>query len=173
MIRIIAGSLKNRAIAVPHHGLVRPTANMVRKAVFDILGARIEFTGMRFLDLCAGTGAVGLEAISRGASFVEFIESDAQALKLIQENLRVFRVEDRALAHTGLMPRNKHFDAAFVDPPYAEGELGLDAAIASLNPGAYLFHETDMPEPAPVAGAAIEKIYKYGKTFLHLYSRKA
>lgn len=173
MIRIIAGSLKGRAIAVPQHGLIRPTSNKVRESVFDILGARIEIVGMRFLDLCAGTGAVGLEAISRGAALVEFIEEDAKALHLLRENLLLFRVEDRADAHSGRKPRHARHHAAFVDPPYRDGASGLDDAVGSLQPGGHLLHETDMSEAAPLAGATLERSYKYGKTYLHLYEKHA
>src|SRR6187402_873392 len=85
-MRVIAGALKGRVLRTPAWDGLRPTSDRLRETLFNILAPRIE--GARFLDVCAGTGAVGIEALSRGAAFVTFVEDDRRALALIEANLR-------------------------------------------------------------------------------------
>ena len=119
-MRIITGQHKGRAIKMPKG--IRPTQNKVRKAVFDILG---DVSGLSFLELFAGSGAVGLEAASRGAAEVELVELDRAAQKAIEENIRVMKLEncclkaqDSAGAVRDFFSRGKKFDLIFLDPPY-------------------------------------------------------
>ncbi|MGB0437653.1 MAG: RsmD family RNA methyltransferase, partial [Mycobacterium sp.] len=95
MTRIVAGALGGRRIAVPQHKSgrgTRPTTDRVREAVFNLLAARIDFAGLHVLDLYAGSGALGLEALSRGAASALFVESDARAAAVITQNIAALGV---------------------------------------------------------------------------------
>jgi 16S rRNA (guanine966-N2)-methyltransferase len=135
-MRIAAGSAKGRRLALLRGRALRPTAARVREAVFDALGARVERA--RFLDLYAGAGGVGLEALSRGAAAATFVESHRPAGRVIWENARRCGFEDRvrvivAPAERGLARLRREgavFDLMFVDPPYGTGEA--QAAMARL-----------------------------------------
>ncbi|MGB7211291.1 MAG: 16S rRNA (guanine(966)-N(2))-methyltransferase RsmD [Gemmatimonadales bacterium] len=122
-MRIIAGAFGGRRIAMPAGDQVRPTADRVREAWFSILGAAIP--GARVLDLFAGSGALGLEALSRGATTAEFVERHRHSLTALRANLTTLGVEAQTTVHpveamrfaAGLPPAA--FDVAFADPPYA------------------------------------------------------
>jgi len=144
-MRIVAGKFRGRALASPQHEGVRPTSDRVRESVFNILahsidGFRIE--GARVIDLFAGTGALGLEALSRGAAYCLFVEDSAAARALIRQNVesfglmgetRIFRRDATDLGPAGNM---EAYTLAFLDPPYAKG-LG-DRALAALATGGWL-----------------------------------
>lgn len=123
MTRIIAGEFGGRRLAVPSDRRIRPTADRVREAWMSILGPRLP--GARVLDLFAGTGALGLEALSRGAGSVDFVEKQAGALALLTRNIAALGVEDRARVIRGDALRvaaalePAAYDIAFADPPYA------------------------------------------------------
>ena len=124
-LRIIGGTFRNRLLKSPKGEQTRPTLAVMRKAVFDILQSKIE--GANFLDLYAGTGAMGLEALSRGAAHATFVETDRFALRCIEENSRDLKIEEQCttmgydclLALKKLAKDKKQFDIAYVDPPYA------------------------------------------------------
>lgn len=121
MTRIIAGSARGRRLSVPAAG-TRPTTDRVRESVFNILAARIGFDGCAVLDLFAGSGALGLEALSRGADAVVFVESDAKAAKVIDANIRVSGLRGAILARRRvadhLQRPGRAADLVFADPPY-------------------------------------------------------
>ena len=125
-LRIIGGAFRNRPIRSPKGEQTRPTLAITRKAVFDILQSKIEESS--FLDIFAGSGAMGLEALSRGASFSTFIDRHPHAIRCIEENLHLLEVEDRGTvlpldALTALKKcaaREKSFDIVYIDPPYQE-----------------------------------------------------
>lgn len=139
-MRIVAGRFRGRAIAAPRHEGLRPTSDRVRESVFNVLEHGIEdfaIAGARVVDLFAGTGALGLEALSRGAAFCLFVEDSAQARALIRDNIeamqltgvaRIFRRDATKLGPAGTM---EPFALAFLDPPYGKGlaELGLAALV--------------------------------------------
>jgi 16S rRNA (guanine(966)-N(2))-methyltransferase RsmD len=123
-MRIIGGQAKGRRLKSPKGGATRPTGDRVKQTLFDILAPRI--SGARFLDVCAGAGGIGLEALSRGAARVVLIDSDREAVAAIQENLKalagtasvqVFR-QDARVALAALADAGVRFDIAFFDPPY-------------------------------------------------------
>ncbi|MFH1655864.1 MAG: 16S rRNA (guanine(966)-N(2))-methyltransferase RsmD [Candidatus Omnitrophota bacterium] len=123
-MKIITGKLKGLALKSPEVNL-RPTQDKVRKAIFDILAGCIK--GVNFLELFAGSGAVGIEALSCGAGFVCFVENDRESIGLLRENLARARVSNYAVkpldAFTALelfAKENKSFDIIFIDPPYYE-----------------------------------------------------
>ncbi len=128
-LRIVAGTLRGSKIAVPDRSGLRPTPDRVRETLFNWLAPIIE--GARCLDLFAGTGALGIEAISRGAVFCTFVESDRALARAIEENLARLKVENArvvamdAAAMLGGTPQP--FDLAFLDPPFG-GELWQEAA---------------------------------------------
>jgi 16S rRNA (guanine966-N2)-methyltransferase len=144
-MRIVAGSLRGRAIAAPGHEGLRPTSDRVRESVFNILEHGIEdmrLADARVIDLFAGTGALGLEAVSRGAAFCLFVEEDPEARALIRENVeafrltgqtRIFRRDATDLGPAGTMAP---FALAFLDPPYGKGLAGK--ALSSLGEGGWL-----------------------------------
>jgi 16S rRNA (guanine966-N2)-methyltransferase len=129
-MRIIAGTFRSRQLKSLKKLALRPTSDMLRETLFNILGPRVQ--GARFLDLFAGTGAVGIEAFSRGASLVLFVENHASAIRLIRENLSSLGIESgaRVISSDAVAAVAKlqgdsavPFDFIFLDPPYAnEGE---------------------------------------------------
>lgn len=141
-MRIVAGSLKGRRVATPTWAGLRPTSDKLRETLFNVLAPRIE--GARVLDLFAGTGALGLEAVSRGAASVVFVERDRRAQALILDNLDHCGVADRcviirdevarALKRLRGRPDFTPFDIVLLDPPYddvpAAVLAGVDAVVA-------------------------------------------
>ncbi len=121
-MRIIAGQWRGRQIAAPPTMDVRPTADRVREAWFSILHQRIP--DARVIDLFSGSGALGLEALSRGAAFVDFVEKDARSFKFLQQNIEMLGAADRCAVHradamTFAIPGPS--DLCFADPPYRLG----------------------------------------------------
>ena len=144
-MRIVGGSLRGRALAAPAHEGTRPTSDRVREAAFNILLhgiAAFEITGARVLDLFAGTGALGLEALSRGAAFCLFVEEDANARALIRRNVEAFgltgvtKIFRRDATDLGPAGRSGNFRLVFLDPPYGQGLA--ERALASAAAGGWL-----------------------------------
>jgi len=144
MMRIVGGSLRGRALAAPKSTAIRPTADRLRESVFNILAHAYgdPITGTRVLDLFAGTGALGIEALSRGATFTLFIDESAEARALLRENVatlglggtsRIFR---RDATKLGPAHPLEPFSLAFLDPPYAQGLA--EKALASAREGNWL-----------------------------------
>jgi 16S rRNA (guanine966-N2)-methyltransferase len=134
--RIVAGAAKGRPLAVPPRG-TRPTSDRAREALFSTLAGLLDLDGARVLDLYAGTGAVGLEALSRGAAHVTFVESDRAAAGIVQRNVDAVGLPGarvvRATAEVFLRERpGEPFDLVFADPPYALDETALAAVLAAL-----------------------------------------
>jgi 16S rRNA (guanine(966)-N(2))-methyltransferase RsmD len=140
-MRVIAGSLKGRRLKTPDWDGLRPTSDKLRETLFNVLAPRI--AGARVLDACAGTGALGIEALSRGASFVTFIEQDRRAQALIAENLAHCRIESGYNLVRGGVARAvaalqasafEPFDIVLLDPPYAvpghTALMKIDALVA-------------------------------------------
>ncbi|MGI9405229.1 MAG: 16S rRNA (guanine(966)-N(2))-methyltransferase RsmD [Hyphomicrobiaceae bacterium] len=144
-MRIVAGKYRGRRLAVPEGQGTRPTGDRVREAIFNILAHgwfEQGTTGLRVLDVFAGTGALGLEALSRGAEFALFMEIDADARGLIRQNIealeltghtKIFRRDATSPGEIGSMAP---FDLVFLDPPYGKG-LG-EQALAALRDGGWL-----------------------------------
>ncbi|MEU4242111.1 16S rRNA (guanine(966)-N(2))-methyltransferase RsmD [Actinoplanes sp. NPDC026619] len=126
MTRIIAGAHGGRRLAVPPGSGTRPTSDRVREALFSALDSMVDLEGARFADLYAGSGAAGLEALSRGASHALLVESDARAARTIRDNIVALRVGPAARLVTGKVaqvlagpPDGGPYDVIFADPPYA------------------------------------------------------
>ncbi|MEQ1672888.1 MAG: 16S rRNA (guanine(966)-N(2))-methyltransferase RsmD [Hyphomicrobium sp.] len=144
-MRVVSGKFRGRAIAAPEHEGLRPTSDRVRESVFNILAHGIddfELAGSRVMDLFAGTGALGLEAMSRGASYCLFVEDNADARALIRDNIEAFgltgetRIFRRDATDLGPASAKDSFTLAFLDPPYGKG-LG-EKALAILADGKWL-----------------------------------
>jgi len=142
-MRIVGGRLRGRALAGPKSQGIRPTADRLRESLFDILAHGFDdpVTGARVLDLFAGTGAIGIEAISRGAEFALFVDQGAEARALLRENIatlglggvsRIFRRDATELGEAHPVPP---FSLAFLDPPYGQGLAAT--ALASARAGGW------------------------------------
>jgi 16S rRNA (guanine966-N2)-methyltransferase len=147
-MRVIAGQLKGRRLKAPTWEGLRPTSDKLRETLFNILAPRIE--GARVLDGYAGTGAVGIEAISRGAAHVSFVEQNRRATALIEQNLAACGVQQGYTIHCGdvvtalgRLPRDERFDLILLDPPYDADNVtdALAAAAARLTGGGVLVLE--------------------------------
>ncbi len=163
-MRIIAGRFRGRALTAPQGRTTRPTADRTRQALFDVLmhapwAPRLD--GARVLDLFAGSGALGFEALSRGAGFCLFVETDEAARGAIRDNVEALglfgetRVHRRDAADLGQRPAGAGgpFELAFLDPPYRQGlgERALTSLLGGgwLKPGALVVLERAADEPAP------------------------
>lgn len=144
-MRIVGGSLRGRNLATPAHEGLRPTSDRVRESVFNILAHGVDgfsLEGARVIDLFAGTGALGIEALSRGAAYCLFVEESADARALIRRNVEAFglqgvtRIFRRDATELGPAGNIEPFTLAFLDPPYGKG-LG-ERALASLQGGGWL-----------------------------------
>jgi 16S rRNA (guanine966-N2)-methyltransferase len=180
MTRIIGGSAGGRRIASPTGQHTRPTTDRVREALFSSIEAWCgSLQGLRFLDLYAGSGAVGLEAWSRGAGVVTLVEADRRTARLIEQNARglgFVKANVLAVAVSATLTKTPSapYDVAFLDPPYPleERTLGEDlAALAGhgwLVPGAMVVVERSSrsPEPDWPAGIEAERSRRYGETTL-------
>ena len=174
-MRLTGGEARGRRLRSPRGSKIRPTADRVREALFDILGARVP--GTDFLDAYSGTGAVGCEALSRSAARVVFLERDRAALKLIAENLKAGDWSGRSEIVAGdaraalrkLGASGERFRVVFLDPPYDEPEVAdlLRLAALCLSPGGTLIleHNVSRTIEAP-AGLGPPRTYRYGDTAL-------
>ena len=179
-MRIVAGKFRGKQLGSPENDSIRPTADRVRESVFNILASRLgpSFDGLRVLDLFAGTGALGLEALSRGAAHVIFVDTGAEARGLIRDHIEAFgaggltkllRRDATALGDAGTMGP---VDLVFLDPPYGKG-LG-EQALTSLNSGGWLQPATivvleessDVTVNLPT-GFALDDRREYGAAAVH------
>ena len=178
-MRIIAGALRGRVLA-PVKGRTRPTAAKVREAIFNILGAVPE---AQVLDLFAGTGALGIEALSRGAAQAVFVEDHPEALKALRRNLETLGLQDRsrvlplpaAAALKKLAARGERFGLVFLDPPYGGGAaaatLGALAGSSLLLPEVWVVAEHSRRETLPESAGllALQTLRRYGDTRVAIY----
>lgn len=183
-MRVIAGEAKGRKLKGATSEATRPIMDRVKTALFDILSWRVE--DVRFLDLFAGTGSVGIEALSRGARAATFVELDAAALKIVRENLQITRLGDRAemlrsdafvflrAAHL----RGERYDMVYVAPPQYQGLAGrallqMDAEPVTP-PGGLVIAQVHPREGAELAELTLERLRRYderryGSTLLVFY----
>ncbi len=180
-MRIIAGTWRGRPLVAPPGDATRPTSDRARETLFSMLVSRVgTFEGLAVLDLFAGTGALGLEALSRGAADATFIERDRAAITAIKTNIAKLGVTEQTSVLTrpaeapGLAP--KTFDIAFIDPPYGKGWAAktLDALVTGnwLAPGAFVSAETARDETLEPAGYTPEAVRDVGKARLHIFRRQ-
>lgn len=140
MTRIVAGTVGGRRLAVPPGDRTRPTTDRAREAMFGTLAALLDLDGARVLDLFAGSGAVGLEAVSRGAAAALLVESDARAAATARDNARALGLADRVTVRRDRVERvlagePGPYDLVFADPPYALADPELAVLLRRLTEG--------------------------------------
>jgi 16S rRNA (guanine966-N2)-methyltransferase len=177
-MRVIAGLYGGRTLVAPRGRSVRPTSDRVREALFSILGsAAVE--GARVLDLFAGSGALGIEAVSRGAASVVFVDSSAAAVTAIRRNLQALQVEapvrhQEALGFLRSARVSAHeYDLIFLDPPYRQAAgLGRELSEALepvLAAGARVVAESDRRAPITLEGLSLVDERRYGDTLIRIF----
>jgi len=180
-MRVIAGTHKGRRLASPKQDGVRPTSDKVKEALFSILSPRLP--DARFVDLYAGTGAIGIEALSRGARRAIFVEPSSTARRLLRLNLAQCGLMEAAQVYAGTAeaflreagPSQGHYDIVFADPPYHAG--GTESLLGALQQCPFLDmdstvvieHFSKLSLPAQVGTLSRVRQYRYGDTTLSLF----
>jgi 16S rRNA (guanine966-N2)-methyltransferase len=174
-MRIIAGRWRSRPLTAPPGDGTRPTADRARETLFSMLLSRLgSFEGLTVLDLFAGSGALALEALSRGAAQAYLVEREPAARKAIEANIRTLGAAARLIGHdaTALPPAPAAADLLFLDPPYgsglASGALASARAAGWIAPHAWITVETARDEPVEVNGFETESRRPVGKAGLTL-----
>ncbi|MHB1419006.1 MAG: 16S rRNA (guanine(966)-N(2))-methyltransferase RsmD [Bacillota bacterium] len=180
-MRVISGMAKGRRLAAPKGLNTRPTSDRVKEAVFNVLGERVIDSNV--LDLFAGTGSMGIEALSRGASHAAFVENSRVAWQVLQDNLEQTRLSGKAsvyrqdvmIALTRLQALENKYDLIFVDPPYQRGwELPVLESLWQgllVAPAGLVILESSSREEPPqaIGGLAALKCHIYGDTLITYY----
>jgi len=177
-MRIIAGAYKGRNLKSPPSMDVRPTSDRLRETLFNVIAPRIE--DARFLDLCAGSGAVGIEALSRGAGYATFVDRSRRSCMLIESNLKLCRVPEEeweiycAEVNEFLKQADSKWDIIFFDPPYKDDYLRtVELVGVRLSDEGLLIaehhHKTELPEK--IGKLERTRILKQGDSVLSFYLR--
>lgn len=182
-MRVITGTARGRKLKAPRGMETRPTADRIKEALFNIIGSRI--VDINFLDLYAGTGAIGIEAISRGALRAVFVEKNPSAVKIIKENLEITGLTDRATilnldverAVEMLRADGLEFEITFIDPPYRKDLVRV--SLEKLDryklavPGGLVITESSKSDVLPDEVGALQRFrdQRYGDTVLTFYQR--
>lgn len=179
-MRVITGIARGRRLNTPEGLDVRPTTDKVKEAIFSAI--QFELEGAYVLDLFAGSGQLGIEALSRGAARAVFVDSSQKAIRCISENLsntkldKVSEVISRdSFDYIRLAAKN--FDIIILDPPYRYGHIDniLPLAAKKLNPGGYIIceYESEADEPQAPEGLKLKKTYRYGKINVTIFYSEA
>lgn len=185
-LRILGGNFRNRLLKSPKNQLTRPTLAVLRKAVFDILQAQVE--GSVFLDLFAGSGAMGIEALSRGASHATFVDNNPVSLRCLKENIHLLQLEQQSSifscnykqALKRLLKKQAHFDIAYIDPPYElslktptlQEILSLLDTSCLIKPNGFVFIEEASQSLFELTSLHFVNVRKFSGTFLQQYQKK-
>lgn len=176
-MRIIAGQWRGRRLVTPKGDATRPTADRTRETLFSMLVSRLgSFEGLAVLDLFAGSGALGLEALSRGAASCLFVEQDGEALKALRSNVGALATRGTATVQAGsalaLGPARAAPDLILLDPPYGTGagQVALDRLLRLgwIGPHSWISLETGAKEKVQVTGLELETERRVGKAKLTL-----
>ncbi|MBX9731093.1 MAG: 16S rRNA (guanine(966)-N(2))-methyltransferase RsmD [Sphingomonas sp.] len=174
-MRVIAGQWRGRPIVAPKGDATRPTADRTREALFSMLISRIgSFEGLAVADLFAGSGALGIEALSRGAASCLFVEQDRPAIEALRANLAKLgaSADVRAISVMSLGSAAAPLDVIMMDPPYGSGAgaVALDklARLGWVSPASWVSIETAFNEPVNVAGFQIDAERTHGKARITL-----
>lgn len=179
-LRIVAGEWRGRKLAAPQGDATRPTADRTRETLFSMLVSRLgDFEGLKVADLFAGSGALGLEALSRGAAHCLFVDQDAAAVRAIRANIAALRAQGRCDVRAGsvlsLGPAKEPLDLVLLDPPYdtGAGAVAIDklARLGWIGESTWVSLETGKAEPVAIRGFEIETQRDVGKARLHLLRR--
>lgn len=177
-MRVITGAARGRKLFTPDGMDIRPTADKVKEAIFSIIQFDIE--GRRALDLFAGTGQLGIEALSRGAESCVFVDESRAAIKLIEKNIQITGLQGAKVAQAEAMSflsSSEKYDLIFLDPPYSksllENALERISAFDKLSSGGIIICEypvgKELPEMQEPYGKL--KTYKYGKITITVYTK--
>lgn len=178
MMRVITGVARGRRLeTLPGESVTRPTTESVKEALFSMI--QFELEDKIILDLFAGSGQLGIEALSRGASHCTFVENNRQAIKVVESNITHCKLNDKATVvfsdAVSFLMRKESFDIAFVDPPYKQGliEKCLPLLVSAMADDGIIVCESSCDENLPdaVDGWSAVKVRKYGKTKLSLYRK--
>lgn len=174
-MRVISGQARGLKLKTPEGLATRPTTDRIKESLFNIIAPDIPEAD--FLDLFSGSGGIGIEALSRGASSAVFVDQSQESIAVINDNLTRARLEDRAEVIRGnalsvissLANRGKSFDIIYMDPPYSKGlaQAALEAvyAVRLLKPEGFIAVEQANTEPLPEAeGFTVSRIKDYGRT---------
>jgi len=186
-MRVIAGDARGRRLSAPRGLATRPTLARVRESMFSRLSVRLDFAGLRVLDLFAGTGSLGIEALSRGAAHVTFVEAARPALTALRRNVVALGFSDRVRvlksevmrALETLAARHEQFDLVLLDPPYRKGwgDLVLPRLMELdlLAEGAWVATEVSRLEAAPSSLIGLERVSlaTLGDHQIALYQRQS
>lgn len=176
-MRVIAGEWRGRKLTAPPGEATRPTADRARETLFSMLVSRIgSFDGLRVADLFAGSGALGIEALSRGAAHAIFVENEREALTAIAANLAAFKTTERGQVMAGSALRLPNLaipvDVVFADPPYAPGAgTAVVTALTASNwraPGSFVAIETARGDPVDPGAMTVEATRDTGRARLTL-----
>ena len=181
-MRIIGGSLGGRRLRAPRGDATRPTADRVRESLFNILGPPPAET--RVLDLCAGAGSLGLEALSRGAAYALFVDDSRAAVRCLRDNIAALQVESTSAVQFGDVRRvvgrlgdENRFHWVFADPPYRTNLAAEILALLAISPAMaddviVAIEHDRRNEPAPLAGCLVRTDRRrYGDTVISFYRR--
>ncbi len=177
MLKIISGEWRRRPLRAPKGDATRPSADRTRETLFSMLVSRLgSFEGLKVADLFAGSGALGLEALSRGAAHCLFVEQDAEAIRTIRANIAALRTAEkcdvRAASVLTLGPARGALDLILLDPPYGTGagSVALDRLVRLgwISPATWIALEVGMGEKVEIKGLEIESTRKVGKAQLVL-----
>jgi len=179
-MRVISGSARGRKLREPVGFKIRPTSDKVKESVFNIIQFDIE--GRRVLDLFAGSGQYGIEALSRGARSVVFVDSASESVKLVKENLKICGFSDKASVYARdamrFLEGDEKYDLIFIDPPYdtllAVRAVEKIVEFDKLNINGIMICElkADAPMPAVTPPYSLEKEYKYGSVKILRFTRE-
>jgi len=183
-MRVIAGICRGMKLKAPHGEITRPTADRVKESLFNIISNRINYQGCRVLDICAGTGSLGIESLSRGAASCTFIEQNRNVSAILAENLIAARIENKSELLTMeshkalklLSKRGTGYDLVFLDPPYDSGiylsiaELLCDLGLLSVD--SLFIAECSVRKPLPETVGTLIKTDRrvYGDTAIEFYN---
>ena len=178
-MRVITGSARGRKLKTPASYDIRPTTDNVKEAVFNIIQFDVE--GRRVLDLFAGTGQLGIEALSRGAKSCVFIDENREALRIVKENLKTCGFSAPVLQEDALsyLRRGERFDLIFLDPPYDAGlyepVLNTINLVDNLSDGGIIICEARRETPLPELSAPYRKgkEYRYGTVKICVYTKES
>ena len=179
-MRVITGTARGRRLRTLEGSDVRPTTDRVKEAVFSVIQFDIE--GRRILDLFAGSGQMGIEALSRGASEAVFVDNSPASVAVVRENLKICGLNRASVVVQGdalsyLTPRagREEFDFAFLDPPYGKGILQsvLPAVASVMKPGGAIICESPSDEDMPECAGefAVDRQYRYGRIMITFYRK--
>lgn len=181
-MRIIAGKYKGRILKVPNTKFTRPTTDKVRETLFNILNNKIDFNKMEVLDIYAGTGSLGLEALSRGAASVDFVEKNVRIYKILQKNIfsidlyelcKIFKME---AVNFSRMVNHKKYDLIFADPPFFKDDIHLVVENILKNEflaagGLIIIERSIQTKEKDIEKFGIESFKRIGDTLLYKFEK--